>query len=578
MAASESAVVAVLVVGFHHNFGPIVEASFPPFPGQEPKTKLERLELPEAWHFLPFLALPDGAHRNEQDFTYFHLPPVPGWSIAEKTLFGIACNRQISSKDLLNRNAEVTRTTVQKAVVVLARQPVFSLIREKLAVVTAAWFAQRDFDQLEILSDLYSNFTTSLSANLPESALYSGTSLRELIHKFKHKVLVLFKLLLLEKKIMFYGHPVERLCTYQYSLVSLVPDLLGHLQDSGTPDLDTSEEYMKSISGEILKSNDKKSLRRYAGLPLHVFGKGCFFQPYLPLQQIELLQDPSTRSYLVGVTNSIFLQHRDCPIDVVVNVEDGTINFVNQALANILTPTAADKKFMNELVAVIEESWSDNEYQSNTMEYIGSDDFLRARFEEYLLSILASIRHAESLESENLEVITVTNEKNYLSDYNLNWVTTWKTTNNYQIWNRYADYEIYEICEPGHPYASNSSLSEFQRQFTNRLRDINFENNLAPIRESFSRAVSSGSNRVSRLVDTLWTELDHLIAEESSSKSVENNNNSNIDQSESQPQSSFFSNQQIPKVNIEATTRSISNFFTNMRRDFFQGQQHQRYP
>jgi len=45
--------------------------------------------------------------------------------------------------------------------------------------------------------------------------------------------------------------------------------------------------------------------------------QGSFFQPYLPLQQIDLLK---TRSYLVGTTNSIFQQQRDCHIDVIVNV------------------------------------------------------------------------------------------------------------------------------------------------------------------------------------------------------------------------------------------------------------------
>lgn len=45
--------------------------------------------------------------------------------------------------------------------------------------------------------------------------------------------------------------------------------------------------------------------------------QGSFFQPYLPLQQIDLLK---TKSYLVGTTNSIFQQQRDCFIDVIVNV------------------------------------------------------------------------------------------------------------------------------------------------------------------------------------------------------------------------------------------------------------------
>jgi hypothetical protein len=71
---------------------------------------------------------------------------------------------------------------------------------------------------------------------------FKGTSLRELLHKFRHRTLTIVKLLMLQKRvsqvrwsapyerlsnvasqIMLYGYPVERLCTYQYSLISLMP-------------------------------------------------------------------------------------------------------------------------------------------------------------------------------------------------------------------------------------------------------------------------------------------------------------------------------------------------------------------
>ncbi|ORE23181.1 late secretory pathway protein avl9 [Rhizopus azygosporus] len=147
-------IAAVLVVGFHHAFGPIVEFCIPPLPCQKitQQQTLEKLELPEEWSFLPFLALPDGAHQKDEDFAYFHLPPVPSWSVAtETTLFGISCNRQIASKDLIVKTPDITRSIVQKAVVVLARQPIFGPLRQKLAVITAAWFNQRDFTKLDIL-------------------------------------------------------------------------------------------------------------------------------------------------------------------------------------------------------------------------------------------------------------------------------------------------------------------------------------------------------------------------------------------------------------------------------------------
>jgi hypothetical protein len=53
-------IAAVLVVGFHHAYGPIVEFCHPPLPQQQHTNQscLEKLDLPEDWNFLPFLALP----------------------------------------------------------------------------------------------------------------------------------------------------------------------------------------------------------------------------------------------------------------------------------------------------------------------------------------------------------------------------------------------------------------------------------------------------------------------------------------------------------------------------------------
>jgi hypothetical protein len=41
------------------------------------------------------------------------------------------------------------------------------------------------------------------------------------------------------------------------------------------------------------------------------------FQPYLPLQQMDMLQ---AHSWLVGTTNQIVTQQRDCKYDLLVNV------------------------------------------------------------------------------------------------------------------------------------------------------------------------------------------------------------------------------------------------------------------
>jgi len=56
------------------------------------------------------------------------------------------------------------------------------------------------------------------------------------------------------------------------------------------------------------------------GLPLQIFGKGSLFGPYTPLQQLDVLADFGTKSYVVGSTNSLLLQQRDRYSDILINV------------------------------------------------------------------------------------------------------------------------------------------------------------------------------------------------------------------------------------------------------------------
>lgn len=58
--------------------------------------------------------------------------------------------------------------------------------------------------------------------------LFTGLSARDFILQFRHKVLLLFKLLLLEKRIVFYQSPVQPLCATILTLLSLYPGMIEH--------------------------------------------------------------------------------------------------------------------------------------------------------------------------------------------------------------------------------------------------------------------------------------------------------------------------------------------------------------
>lgn len=144
--------------------------------------------------------------RSEEDFSYFTLLRPKTDTEPATSLFGISCTRQLDSTQLINRPADVTRSTVQKAVVVIADSPqFFGMLRERLSIVTQAWFAQRDFTDVEILRRFQESLADEKARGVMQQEAdrdqYLGMSLRELIHEFKWQTLVLFKCCLLQPKV-----------------------------------------------------------------------------------------------------------------------------------------------------------------------------------------------------------------------------------------------------------------------------------------------------------------------------------------------------------------------------------------
>ena len=120
----------VCVVGFHHSVGAQVEFVYPPLQEDtEEKLTGEFLRL------LPQLALPDGSHIADSGYVYFILRDD------KNTFHCTSCYRQINADQLLKKEESVSRTFVQKAVVVLSRLPLYGEVRAKLQPTTEAFFA-----------------------------------------------------------------------------------------------------------------------------------------------------------------------------------------------------------------------------------------------------------------------------------------------------------------------------------------------------------------------------------------------------------------------------------------------------
>ena len=137
----------VCVVDFHHARGPEIEHWFGAAGDSDPTVEND-------WALIPYMALPDGAHQLAEELSFFTLvyKAREGQDFEPTSVFGISCTHQLDSSELLYRPDDVTRSAVQKAVVAITDEPQsFSALREKLSAVTQAWFAQKDFRDLEIL-------------------------------------------------------------------------------------------------------------------------------------------------------------------------------------------------------------------------------------------------------------------------------------------------------------------------------------------------------------------------------------------------------------------------------------------
>jgi hypothetical protein len=221
------------------------------------------------------MALPDGAHELTDDLVYFSLPP---------DVHCVSCFRQVDAIDAVTHSAAATarkedssvaaRGSVQKSVVLLCRLPLFGYLATRLVSAVRDYFQQGDFARTDNLASLYHSLNVSLSHPALSlcSTLFQGISLRAVLQALGPQTLAVLKLILLEKRVVFYSHPVYKASSAVVAFTSLLPGALDSIVPS-MPALDSAPPCADY------------------GLPLALFGPSdrVSFQPYAPLPVMSSL-------------------------------------------------------------------------------------------------------------------------------------------------------------------------------------------------------------------------------------------------------------------------------------------------
>ncbi|WFC99088.1 hypothetical protein MYAM1_001825 [Malassezia yamatoensis] len=335
-----------------------------------------------------------------------------------------------------------------------------------------------------------------------DSTLYMGTSIRNFLYQWRFKALSLVKLLLMQRRILVFGYPVERLCTLQYSLVALIPTLLSSLQDAASPELQSWSH--NRIKAESLKMSDRQSLLSFMGLPLSLFSKDSVFQPYCPLQQLDLMK---CNSYLIGTTNRIFKQQREQKPDVIVDLQHFQLNFNDPALGNAVALTPADRSWMDQILTVIQETWNTNDpSQPALMQYEGSDDYLRARFEEYVLGFLSTAKFSEHQPARTAE--TPLDNSSAEAQYGAEAIRLFRGTSVFAEWDALTDGSLCDLIGCKHPCSGKvSAISDVTLRLSAGLHDLRIDESLAPTREAIGAALQAGGAGISKVASSWRSDL-----------------------------------------------------------------------
>lgn len=539
-----SSIKHVVVAAFHHKKGAIIEYSYP---------EISQNDLETKYKFLAQMALPDGAHNFTQDVSYLLL---------NSSEYAISYYRQINKSELKVITDDVTRNTVQKAVVIIAEKTKqnnfqFGYLSKKLQIISKVYFEEKDFSHTNVLETLYNQIVESSRENKALDKGLFGISVRKLVQTLRHDVLKLFKLLLLEKRIIVIGEKSQQVGNAILALASLFPDLLtSHVLkfnddknavyfDATVPkveenlpkiDNDQNEEIdekpmtitphefennlgIRENSNEFDKpapkrqfevqdlENDKEIEFSSLGHPLAIFTHGNFILPYTCLADIAKLEKTSKSriGYIIGTTNDLYRVKWKNFADVLVDLNKNSVEIKSSILKYQVALSNADLRFVDKIVdtsgsASVLKKCDNNLDGNNLIEddnspitWEGSDDWIREEFKNYLNNFLAVSKY-----DFNPELV---------SDYNPDFLQSWKSnTVNSKIWEKLEKPDLINI-KPVHPChqevltAEDVSTATEALNFTTKFIEKEFSD--ATLKLKYTLKSTTSGRKIEQTVENL---------------------------------------------------------------------------
>lgn len=263
-----------------------------------------------------------------------------------------------------------------------------------------------------------------------------------------------------------------------------------------------------------VRTSDRSSLLAYMGVPLQIFGKGSVFGPYTPLQQLDILTDLDTKSYVVGSTNSLLIQQKDRYCDVLVDLDENTVNVLSPTLRQAITLSVADRRWIDFLTQQVNDTWDDTDpSRPKTHGYAGSEEFIRLQFEEYLLALVSSekyhqylVQHPASQADPRSLLADVEGDPSL--EFASPFLDAWRQTENYRLWARTTDSHLFDIVEPRHPCAGGLTIDDVQRRLAAQVAELHLDERFSQTKEVVNKRLADGRTQVTTAFNKVWADIE----------------------------------------------------------------------
>ena len=140
---------------------------------------------------------------------------------------------------------------------------------------------------------------------------------------------------------------------------------------------------------------------------------------------------------------------------------------------------------------------------------MGSEEFIRLQFEEYLLALLSAVKYRHYLQDPQSTPMPSV-EGDPTSDFNSDWIHAWQQTPSFALFQKTTDSHLFDIVEPRHPTAGNLTIEDVQRRLTQQIQTLHLDERFATSKETINKHLATGQKKVSTAFAHLWADIETM--------------------------------------------------------------------